>query len=311
MLNFICNDEYLKHDTGSGHPENSNRYSIVKDLLYSKYSGHKFLNPRKATIQEISLVHDRAYVEDIINKIPKVDYTYYDPDTVASPTSLESYLLAAGGSILAFEDVCINNAINKNVAYFCAHRPPGHHAEFNKAMGFGVFNNVAISASFALKNKNINKILIVDFDVHHGNGTQHTFENNLSIFYASSHQFPFYPGSGSIDEVGIGNIFNCPLPSETSSENFRNLFNVNILSKIHEKFDLIYFSAGFDAHYKDPLATINLQNDDFYWITDSILNKFGGNIPVISVLEGGYSPDGLRDGLDNHLKALYKYTNNE
>ena len=161
----------------------------------------------------------------------------------------------------SLEKIQIENEIkhqSKNPVYFCAHRPPGHHAEKNKAMGFGVFNNVAIAAQFALEQKNYNKILIIDFDVHHGNGTQHIFESNPDIIYASSHQYPFYPGTGNENEIGVGNIFNCPLPSGCDSNLFRELFQKKIIDKINMKFDIIFFSAGFDAHKLDPLASINL-----------------------------------------------------
>ena len=178
-------------------------------------------------------------------------------------------------------------------------------------MGFGVFNNIAIIAKHALQNPKINKILIVDFDVHHGNGTQHIFENNTNVFYASSHQYPFYPGTGSIEEKGNSNIFNCPLEANTPSDIFRKMFQVNIIDKINCQFDLILFSAGFDAHYRDPLASINLIKEDFYWVTNMILSKFGGKIPVISMLEGGYDEEGLKEGLNSHLEALRDYTQNE
>ena len=153
------------------------------------------------------------------------------------------------------------------------------------------------------------KILILDFDVHHGNGTQHIFENNPNIFYASSHQYPFYPGTGSFNEVGVGNIFNCPLPSDCDSSSFRTLFRKNIIDKIDTTFDLIYFSAGFDAHKLDPLASINLEDNDFYWVTKIVLEKFANNVPIISVLEGGYDMKGLYNGLNNHLKKLVEYSN--
>tara|TARA_B100001063_G_scaffold177870_1_gene166784 strand:- start:844 stop:1377 length:534 start_codon:yes stop_codon:yes gene_type:complete len=176
-------------------------------------------------------------------------------------------------------------------------------------MGFGVFNNVAISADYAYRSLKFKKILIVDFDVHHGNGTQHIFENSPNIFYASCHQYPYYPGTGDITERGVGNIFNCPLPANCESKLFQELFSRHILDKIVEKFDLLYFSAGFDAHRLDPLASINLEDEDFYWITKKVLDKFANNIPVISVLEGGYDMKGLYNGLNNHLKVLQDYSN--
>jgi acetoin utilization deacetylase AcuC-like enzyme len=269
------------------------------------YSKHNFIEPTIADKKIISLVHDLEYVNSIYDSIPNSGFTYFDPDTIASPNSLKSYLLAVGGSVDAVNYILDNK--NKGV-FFCAHRPPGHHAESNKAMGFGVFNNVAISAQYAQNSEKFKKILIVDFDVHHGNGTQHIFENNPDIYYASSHQFPFYPGTGSFNEVGVGNIFNCPLHSGCDSSSFKSLFRKNIVDKIDAKFDLIYFSAGFDAHKLDPLASINLEDDDFYWVTKIILEKFANNVPIISVLEGGYDMKGLYHGLNNHLKALVEYS---
>ncbi len=305
MINIICSEEYKNHDTGN-HPESIERIKIVNNLIKEEYSKHNLIEPTIADKKIISLVHDLEYVNKIYDSIPSSGFTYFDPDTMASPNSLKSYLLAVGGSVDAVNYILDNN--NKGV-FFCAHRPPGHHAEINKAMGFGVFNNVAISAQYALNSGKFKKILIVDFDVHHGNGTQHIFENNPNIFYASSHQYPFYPGTGSFNEVGVGNIFNCPLPSDCDSSSFRALFRKNIIDKIDTNFDLIYFSAGFDAHKLDPLASINLEDNDFYWVTKIVLEKFANNVPIISVLEGGYDMKGLYNGLNNHLKKLVEYSN--
>ena len=305
MINIIFSEEYKNHDTGS-HPESIKRIEVVNNLIKEKYANHNHIEPTIANKKIISLVHNIEYVNYIFDSIPSSGLTYFDPDTIASPNSLNSYLLAVGGSVDAVNYI-INN--ENNGVFFCAHRPPGHHAEINKAMGFGVFNNVAISAQYALNSGKFKKILIVDFDVHHGNGTQHIFENNPNIYYASSHQFPFYPGTGSSDETGIGNIFNCPLTSGCDSNHFRSLFRKNIVDKIDVKFDLIYFSAGFDAHKLDPLASINLENEDFYWVTKIVLEKLANNVPIISVLEGGYDMKGLLHGLNSHLKALIEYSN--
>ena len=305
MINIIFSQEYKNHDTGN-HPESIERIKVVNNLINEEYSKHKHIEPTIADKKIISLVHDLEYVNKIYDSIPNSGFTYFDPDTIASPNSLKSYLLAVGGSVDAVKYILDNK--NKGV-FFCAHRPPGRHAECNKAMGFGVFNNVAVSAQYALNSGKFKKILIVDFDVHHGNGTQHIFENNPNIFYASSHQYPFYPGTGSFNEVGVGNIFNCPLPSDCDSSSFRTLFRKNIIDKIDTKFDLIYFSAGFDAHKLDPLASINLEDNDFYWVTKIVLEKFANNVPIISVLEGGYDMKGLYNGLNNHLKKLVEYSN--
>ena len=305
MINIIFSQEYKNHDTGN-HPESIERIKVVNNLIKDEYSKHKHIEPTIVDKKIISLVHDLEYVNKIYDSIPNSGFTYFDPDTIASPNSLKSYLLAVGGSVDAVNYISDNK---NNSVFFCAHRPPGHHAESNKAMGFGVFNNVAVSAQYALNSGKFKKILIVDFDVHHGNGTQHIFENNPNIFYASSHQYPFYPGTGSFNEVGVGNIFNCPLPSDCDSSSFRTLFRKNIIDKIDTTFDLIYFSAGFDAHKLDPLASINLEDNDFYWVTKIVLEKFANNVPIISVLEGGYDMKGLYNGLNNHLKKLVEYSN--
>jgi acetoin utilization deacetylase AcuC-like enzyme len=305
MINFFYTDEYLNHDTGQ-HPESIERIKTVKKLIFEKYSNHNILTPTLASKELIYNVHDKNYVDYIFDNIPATGYSFFDPDTVACPQSLNSYLYAVGGSVESVDQIISNH---NNKVFFCAHRPPGHHAEMNKAMGFGVFNNVAISADYAHRSQKFKKILIIDFDVHHGNGTQHIFENNPNIFYASSHQFPYYPGTGDISERGRGNIFNCPLPANCNSELFRELFSKHIIDKIDEKFDLLYFSAGFDAHKLDPLASINLDDEDFFWVTQKVLEKFANNIPVISVLEGGYDMKGLYNGLNNHLKVLQDYSN--
>ena len=306
MINFFFSEEYKNHNTGS-HPESIKRIEVVNNLIKEQYSKHNLIEPTIADKNMISLVHDIEYVNYIFESIPTSELSYLDPDTIACPTSLKSYLLAVGGSVDAVNKIIEGN--NKKNVYFCAHRPPGHHAERNKAMGFGVFNNVAVSAQYALNTGKFKKILIVDFDVHHGNGTQHIFENNPNVYYASSHQFPFYPGTGSSNEVGVGNILNCPLPSDCDSNLFKSLFRKNIIDKINKNFDLIYFSAGFDAHKLDPLASINLENEDFYWVTKIVLEKLANNVPIISVLEGGYDMKGLFHGLNNHLKALSEYSN--
>ena len=187
MINIIFSQEYENHDTGN-HPESIERIKVVNNLIKKEYLKHNLIEPTIADKKIISLVHDLEYVNNIFNSIPNSGYTYFDPDTIASPNSLKSYLLAVGGSVDAVNYILDNK---NNGVFFCAHRPPGHHAESNKAMGFGVFNNVAISAQYALNSGRFKKILIIDFDVHHGNGTQHIFENNPNIYYASSHQFPF------------------------------------------------------------------------------------------------------------------------
>ena len=303
MLKILTSNEFLNHDTGS-HPESIDRYRTIKKLFKDKFNHHTQYSNRLAKLEDLKLCHEENYINHILDNIPSSDFYYYDPDTKACPKSLNSYLNAVGICLDAIDKIFTT----KNpIDVFCGVRPPGHHAETNKAMGFGVFNNIAIAARYAISKYKVNKILIVDFDVHHGNGTQEIFFNDSRVSYASSHQFPFYPGTGSLEEIGKNNIFNCPLPGETKSDTFRNLFSKNIIDKITESFDLIMFSAGFDAHYSDPLASINLTEEDFYWATTEICDKFANDKSVLSVLEGGYNMDGLYNSLNSHLNALIDF----
>ena len=299
----ITSNASITHLTGNGHPEQPDRVTVVIDNL-KKNKRLLWDKPSNVNEKYLHITHSKDYIFDVKEKFPKKGLVFLDGDTIISPGSKKASIDAVGSIISSIDG--IENKKYDNA--FCAVRPPGHHAEKNKAMGFGVFNNIAISAKYANVKKNFSKILIVDFDVHHGNGTQHIFEDNKNIFYASCHQHPFYPGTGDISETGVGNIFNCPLPTGCDTVLFRKLFTENILDRIHENFDLLYFSAGFDAHKLDPLASVDLEDDDFKWVTEVVIKKFALNIPIISVLEGGYDMKALYSGLNNHLKVLKKYS---
>ena len=300
---LLTHEERLQHVTPPGHPEQVARLEYIlealKDINLSRVSAPM------AAEDDILRIHPREHINYLQDAVPETGFKTIDGDTHISSGSLTAAYRAAGGVLRAVDIVLSGEAKNA----FVAVRPPGHHAENAKAMGFCIFGNVAIAAKYAIEIHGLNRVAVVDFDVHHGNGTQHIFENNPNIFYASSHQFPYYPGTGDISERGRGNIFNCPLPSNCSSELFRELFSKHIIDKIEENFDLLYFSAGFDAHKLDPLASINLDDEDFFWVTQKVLEKFANNIPVISVLEGGYDMKGLYNGLNNHLKVLQDYSN--
>ena len=218
------------------------------------------------------------------------------------PNSKNAILRSCGAGIAAAEDL-----MKKNERVFCAIRPPGHHAETTKAMGFCFVNNIAVTAKYLQRNFKVNKIAIVDFDVHHGNGTQEIFYNDPSVLYASSHEFPLFPGTGSIQETGAGNIFNAPLKSGIGSKEFFKIFDQKILRPIDKfKPEVILISAGFDAHSRDPLANINLKSEDYYRITKQIIDlaNIHSEGRVISFLEGGYDLIALSESIKQHLLAL-------
>ena len=240
------------------------------------------------------------------NSFPKKGLHFLDGDTIVSPGSRQASSDAVASIITAIDSV--QSKEFKNV--FCPVRPPGHHAEKDKAMGFCIYNNVAVGAHYLIEKYKLNKIAIIDFDVHHGNGTQNIFYDNEKVLYLSTHQYPFYPGTGASHEKGkYNNIFNIPLPSGTNSNEYFDAYN-HLLKKIGEfKPEFVLFSAGFDAHINDPLANFNLKSKDFYEITRRTLetvNKFC-NGKVVSILEGGYDLEALAESANEHINALLKY----
>ena len=301
---FFSHQIFEAHDTGPGHPERSERLRAIKKVISSSsYDNLVRREAPKSTLQQIAMVHDLNYVEKLMDLVPERGWSQIDPDTVMCPETGEATLRAVGAVIEAVDGVISGKFDNA----FCAVRPPGHHAEPNHGMGFCFFNNVAIAARHAQQAHGLERVAIVDFDVHHGNGTQAAFRGDKNVFFASSHQYPFYPGTGAIDEVGVGNIVNVPLESGSGSKDFRNGWSTKILPAL-EAFqpEFLVISAGFDAHARDPLASINLEADDFAWITRKLLeisaNKLNGRI--ISCLEGGYDLVGLGESVDAHVSEL-------
>ena len=296
---------FLDHDTGSGHPESADRLrSILTELRKDEFKDLIWKEPTAATKSQISLVHLNSYIDKIFESIPNTGKVRLDEDTVISPKSLVSALHAVGAVCLAIDDVITGNVSN----VFCAVRPPGHHAEPQRAMGFCFFNNIAIAANYAKLKYKIKKCAVIDFDVHHGNGTQKMFWNDPNMFYASTHQEGIFPGTGFKEERGINNnIVNVPLPAGTESLLFKKSYEDIIIPNL-KRFspDIIFISAGFDAHVDDPLADFRLTKDDFYWIT-KVLNNFATKHckgKLISCLEGGYNIKALSESCLEHVKGL-------
>ena len=302
---IITTDSYLNHETGQGHPERADRVSVVienlkkkKDLIWKK--------PEKFDHKYLRSAHDVNYINEVEKSFPEKGLFFLDGDTIVSPGSKKASIDAVASVITAVD--CVQRKEFKNV--FCAVRPPGHHAEKSKAMGFCIYNNVAIGAHYLLEKYEYNKIAIIDFDVHHGNGTQNIFHDNKKVMYISTHQYPFYPGTGGESEKGkFNNIKNFPLPGGTSSEQYLNAYEFVLQSLNAFKPEFIFFSAGFDAHQNDPLANFNLKSEDFYQITKRTLevSKKYCNGNVVSILEGGYDLQALAESSEQHIKALMQY----
>ncbi len=302
---IITTDTYLNHETGQGHPERADRVSVVIENL-KKNKKLIWKKPSKFDTKYLKIAHKSDYIDEVENSFPKKGLHFLDGDTIVSPGSRQASSDAVASIITAIDSV--QSKEFKNV--FCPVRPPGHHAEKDKAMGFCIYNNVAVGAHYLIEKYKLNKIAIIDFDVHHGNGTQNIFYDNEKVLYLSTHQYPFYPGTGASHEKGkYNNIFNIPLPSGTNSNEYFDAYN-HLLKKIGEfKPEFVLFSAGFDAHINDPLANFNLKSKDFYEITRRTLetvNKFC-NGKVVSILEGGYDLEALAESANEHINALLKY----
>ena len=299
---IITSDSSEDHITGDGHPEQPKRVSAVINKL-KKRDNLLWIKSEKFDQKILKKVHGSDYIESVERSFPSNGLKFLDGDTIISPGSKKATYDAVGSIIKAVDGVETKKFKNA----FCAVRPPGHHSEKNKAMGFCIFNNAAIGAQYLIEKYNYNRIAIIDFDVHHGNGTQDIFYSNKKVLYVSTHQYPFYPGTGSENEKGkFNNIFNIPLPAGTSSENYFEAYN-HVLKKIDQfRPEFLIFSAGFDAHQDDPLAQFKLKSGDFYEITRRTLitaNKYI-NKKVVSILEGGYDLNALAESADEHIKAL-------
>ena len=298
----------LSKENGEGHPERKERLeSILDSIQRIDDISIDLKEAPKAQNKDINLVHPQSYLEEIFEMIPSqgllgVEKEPY-ADTLLCPDSKEAILRACGSGISASKDLM--DGSSKRV--FCAVRPPGHHAETSRVNGFCFLNNAAVAARYLQSNYDIKKIAIIDFDVHHGNGTQEIFYNDNSVLYGSIHQHPLFPGTGLESEIGAGNIFNAPIEAGTSSEEFLKVFNEKILVNV-ECFEpeVIIISAGFDAHKRDPLATINLNSEDYFTMTQDIVGIANRHSKgrVISFLEGGYDLQALSESIQSHFKGL-------
>jgi len=304
---LITSDTYQNHNTGNGHPEKIDRVTVVIDN-FKKLDNKNLIwkKPSKFDRSLLEMTHNSDYINFVEKSFPEKGLSFLDGDTIISPGSKDATSDAVGSIITAIDGVQnkdFNNA-------FCAVRPPGHHAEKNKAMGFCIFNNIAVGANYLIDKYKLNKIAIIDFDVHHGNGTQDIFYDNEKVLYISIHQFPYYPGSGTEQEKGkYNNIFNIPLPAGTTSEEYLIAYEY-VLKKIAEfKPEFILLSAGFDAHKDDPLAQFQLESKDFYEITKRTLklSKLYSDGKVVSILEGGYDLLALQESTEMHVKALLEF----
>tara|TARA_B100001093_G_C26728483_1_gene971090 strand:+ start:153 stop:1079 length:927 start_codon:yes stop_codon:yes gene_type:complete len=299
--------ECLLKDNGFNHPERKERLeTILETIKQIKDFKINIIDAPLADMQTISLVHPEKHIKKIFSNIPRsgligVEKEPY-ADTMLCLNSKNAILRSCGAGIAAADKL-----MKTNERIFCAVRPPGHHAETIKAMGFCFINNISVTARYLQKEYKINKIAIIDFDVHHGNGTQEIFYNDETVIYASSHEFPLFPGTGSEDEKGVGNIFNAPLKTGMRGKEFLKIFDQNILRPIDRfKPEVILISAGFDAHWRDPLAGLNLESEDFYEITKKIVDlaNIHSKGRVISFLEGGYDLLALSQCVKHHLLAL-------
>jgi len=304
---LVTSDTYQNHNTGEGHPEQINRVSVILENFKKKNNKNLiWKKPSKFEKKLLINTHNIDYVNFVEKSFPEKGLTFLDGDTIISPGSKEATLDAVGSIITAIDGV--QNKEFQNA--FCAVRPPGHHAEKNKAMGFCIYNNVAVGAHYLIEKYKFNKIAIVDFDVHHGNGTQNIFHDNEKVLYISTHQYPYYPGTGTEQEKGkYNNIFNIPLPAGTTSEEYLNAYEF-VLKKLKEfKPEFILFSAGFDAHKDDPLAQFQLKSKDFYELTKRTLSlvKVFSEGKVVSILEGGYDLNALQESTEMHVRALVEF----
>ncbi len=300
---------FLEHITPEGHPERPDRLRSL-NIALEHPNFERLVRKQAPQVNEdaVLLAHPESHLLSVMRQIPEEEgeINRIEADTYASPKSLQAALTGIGAAMAAVDDVFKGEADN----VFVASRPPGHHAETEKAMGFCLFNNAAIAARHAQKVHGAERVAIVDWDVHHGNGTQDIFWNDTSVLFCSTHQMPLYPWSGDKNETGVkNNVVNAPLSPNTGSDHFREAFKSRVLPAIADfSPDLIIISAGFDAHHRDPLAQINLVGEDFDWATGRILemaDKYAGN-RVVSLLEGGYDLEGLAESAAMHILRMMK-----
>ncbi len=305
---LITHPCFVNHDTGPGHPERADRMRAIDKIL--AHDVFKGLVREEAPLRDdvetqIERAHSIAYLDRIRSIVtgPIHGTRHIDADTVVSPGSWEAALRAVGAGLHGVDAVMTGRAANA----FCQVRPPGHHAESDRAMGFCLFSNAAIAALYARAKHGAERVAVVDFDVHHGNGTQDIFWSDKDLFYGSTHEMPLFPGTGAMDETGVGNIFNAPLRAGDTGEQFRDAFESRILPALNAFApDLVLISAGFDAHEADPLANLRLVEADFMWVTEKIVAVAGRHCQgrIVSLLEGGYDLDALARSVAVHVKTL-------
>ncbi len=307
---IVTDPLFQEHQTGAGHPERSERLSMVQRMLeqQSWYSDLQQVKPTAVQPDSIELVHGAEYADKIASACQAGDPWIDTPDVAVSAESFKVASHATGSLLGLVDEVMTEKADNG----FALVRPPGHHAEHDTAMGFCIFNSVAIAARHLQKEHGLERVMIIDWDVHHGNGTQHTFEQDPSVLFASLHQFPHYPGTGAASEGGIGEgegtTINCPMAPGVGDAEYRAAFEEVILPRaLSFKPDFILVSAGFDAHEADPLGSINLTDDSYRWMTKVVMNLADHTCDgrVVSVLEGGYDLNALATSVTGHVSTLY------
>lgn len=304
---LISHPSSLQHATPTGHPERSDRIRAVERVLEDeRFATLQRVTAPEGELAQVELCHPAPFVQGVVAAAPRDGLVELDADTTMSPGTLSAALHGVGAAVLAVDEIMTRRAANA----FCAMRPPGHHAESKRAMGFCFFNNAAIAARHAQKAHGAERVAILDWDVHHGNGTQEIFWDDPSVLYASTHEMPLYPGTGALSERGVhGNIVNAPLRAGDGSDAFREAFEAAVLPRVRDFApDLVVISAGFDGHWRDPLANLNLQAEDFAWATRRLMEiadrHCGGR--VVSILEGGYDLEGLGVSTAAHVNALMR-----
>jgi acetoin utilization deacetylase AcuC-like enzyme len=297
---------FLRHEVPGGHPERPQRVAAITETLGdARFGGLMRKASAAAPVDRVLLAHEGGYVEEVEKALPDEGIVQIEADSYLSPESFNVALHAVGAACAAVDAVVGGEAANA----FVAARPPGHHAEADRPMGFCLFNNAAIAARHAQKAHGLGRVAILDWDVHHGNGTQAIVWDDPSILYASTHQMPLYPGTGAASETGAGSIFNAPLSAGDEGDEFQEALNERVFPAI-ARFapELIIISAGFDAHWRDPLASVNLREDDFAWATQVVMDLADRHCAgrVVSLLEGGYDLTGLADSVAAHVTTLMK-----